>query len=574
MSKINILSQELSEKIAAGEVIERPASLVKELVENAVDAGSKNIEIIIQDAGKKLIKVIDDGEGMAKEDLAKACLRHATSKISQDADLYNIRTLGFRGEALASISVASRLKITSAAAASDAAWMIEFDFGRQKKLEQSARTKGTTVEASNLFANIPARLKFLKSNAAETSQIINIVTQLALVSEDISFKLKSDGEEILFLPAQAGFFGRITVLCGREIADNLIPISWNIAPLRIRGFISRPGFSQGSKKNQHFFVNQRPVSDRTMAHALSQGYQTYLGEKKFPVGFIFLELPPDQVDVNVHPAKREIKFQDSRIVHDVLAKTIAEALRDKTILPSQPKIESGYRPSLEVQENIPGQNYVSSSQEPIKDFFPQSTFPENFPPPARAQEPAYLQVKDTYIIFPDEKGVLFIDQHAAHERVIYDALMAQYLKKKIEKQRLLLPITLNLSPDQRVLLGDIRRMLAEFGFEIEEFGGNSVALYAYPAMLEENMVRAEFETIISELTQSNISADAEKNSRQVLASIACHSAVRAHQKLSAGQIAALVADLWKTASPHTCPHGRPTYTLMSWDEIEKRFKRK
>ncbi|MFH1856606.1 MAG: DNA mismatch repair endonuclease MutL [Candidatus Omnitrophota bacterium] len=594
--KIKILPVDISNKIAAGEVVERPASVVKELVENSIDAGSSRIEIEVDDAGKKLIKITDNGEGMSPEDLQLAVLRHATSKIKDASDLYNITTLGFRGEALASIAAVSRVKIVSCCKDSTAGFAIDVEGGEVKKTREVSRAKGTTIEIYNLFYNTPARLKFLKSGAAELSQIIKTVTELALAYPEISFKLVNKNKEIINVAVAADLLERVSILLGKDTADNLLPVSLDMPALKIRGLTAKAGFGYGSRGNQYIFVNKRPVKDKVIYHAITQAYHTFLAEKQFAAAVLFIEIAPEAVDVNVHPAKREIKFRNSSMIHEALVKSIRDVLVDKKIFPSF----GGSKESFQTRR----QPVQSSDRIYDKSFTPQPRFidkrsyeekfantewaliDKNIPAPELFEEKAtalfehekkfkFMQFKNSYVVGSSEEGIMIIDQHAAHERILFDELLSGFQNKKIEKQKLLLPVTLNLNKADAVLMGKYKNLFGELGFEIEEFGRDSFAAHSYPVILGKLDIKIMLEAVIREIFQLEIEgADMDKQITRFLAPIACHGAVRANDELSPAQIESIINRLWKTTAPYTCPHGRPTMIKISWNELEKKFRRK
>ncbi len=584
MNEIKILPKDLADKIAAGEVVERPASVVKELVENSLDAASTSIEVIISDAGCKMIKVIDNGRGMHADDLKLAPQRHATSKITSAADLSDIDTLGFRGEALASISAVTLLTITSCGQSETTAWTLKIEGGVFKDMIQTARTAGTTVEVRNLFFNTPARLKFLKSKATEMFHIIKIITELSLSYSQVSFKLINNDEEIINLDRSRNRLDRIKVLLGEEIAEQLIPISFEIAPLKINGFISKAGFGQTNRKNQYIFVNQRPVIDKTIFHAITQGYHTFLLEKQFPPVLIFIETPPELIDVNVHPTKREIRFREGNVLHDILVKLMKDTLTAKEGLPKlafaqdveHPPRRSDYMPKTTEsfsRSYAPELIDKELSGVSVKDDKLPSLWEEESKFKGKLLG-NYLQLKNTYIVVPEKDGMIIVDQHAAHERVLFDELLASFKKKAVEKQKLLLPVTLNFNKAQMLLMRENISLFQELGFDIEEFGEQTFAVHSYPAVLDKVNISTMFENMIAEIAELSLSVDIEKRVVQLLAPIACHAAVRANEKLSAEQITSLLKRLWKTNAPYTCPHGRPTLIKISEAELEKRFKRK
>jgi len=583
MNKIKILPKQLADKIAAGEVVERPASVVKELIENSLDAESSDIEVIIEDAGRSGIKVIDNGLGISPEDLKLAPLRHATSKIGKAADLTNITTLGFRGEALSSIAAVSFLKISSAAKGYSNAVTLEGAGGVFKDIKESARQQGTTVEIRNLFFNTPARLKFLKSKATETAHITRGVTEFALGYPDIAIRLMNNKQEIINCNPNADLLDRIKVLFGEKLSQDLIPISFESAPLKISGFISKPGHGQLSRRNQYIFVNKRPITNKTIAHAIIEGYHTYIMQRQFPTVFIFIETSPELIDVNVHPTKREIRFRQGAVLHDIFVKLIKDTLADKKYLPRL-TIRNTSDYSIAEYENFSKPQQPQLRFETARDNLMESadslTVRNDFLTGAKNPESAssvvnkYLQANNTYVIFQDVDGLVIIDQHAAHERILFDKLMQGFKDKKIETQKLLLPVTVHLSKEEFILAGELNKLFEDMGFDIENFGEEALAINSYPAVLGEIDIASEFRNIIADLSDFNSKADVEWKLAKILATVACHCAIRAHKELTQNEMASLISSLWQSSSAYTCPHGRPTMIKMKWPELEKKFRRK
>lgn len=584
MNKIKILPKQLADKIAAGEVVERPASVVKELIENSLDAESSDIEVIVEDAGRAMIKVIDNGLGITPEDLKLAPLRHATSKINKDSDLNNITTLGFRGEALSSIAAVSFLKISSSAKGDSKAVTLEGTGGIFQEVKESARLSGTTVEIKNLFFNTPARLKFLKSKATETAHITRSVTEFALGYPGVAIRLINNKEEIINCNRHGNLLDRIKVLFGEKLSQELIPISFESAPLKISGFISKPGYGQGSRRNQYIFVNNRPITDKTIAHAIIEGYHTHIMDRQFPSVFIFIETAPELIDVNVHPTKREIRFRESSVLHDILVKLIKDALIDKRYLPNL-KVKNATnhqsnqyaRPSLSCQPELKLDAFGDNKPLVFSDMplLEESIFSTD----KKLQLAGnfinkYLQIGNTYIISQNAEGMIIIDQHAAAERILFDKLMHGFKNKKTEKQKLLLPVTVHLSKEEFMLATELNNLFEDMGFEIEDFGGEALAINSYPAVLGDVDIATEFKNIISDLTDFGSRANIDRNVAKILASVACHCAIRAHEALTQEQMASLVSCLWQSKSAYTCPHGRPTMITMKWHDLEKRFGRK
>ncbi|MCM8813339.1 MAG: DNA mismatch repair endonuclease MutL [Candidatus Omnitrophica bacterium] len=589
MGKIQVLPKVLADKIAAGEVVERPASVVKELVENALDAQSTSVAVQVQDAGRRQIVVIDDGEGMSADDLARACERHATSKIKTDEDLERIQTLGFRGEALASIAAVSRVRITSCRQGAGVGHTLSVAGGIAEPLREDSRTQGTTVCVENLFFNTPARLKFLKSSATELLQISRVVTELALAFPQTALQLTHGREQFFAVDRTQGLPERIRILLGEELWQQMMPLELDLPPLTIRGYISRPAAAATVRKNQYLFVNGRPVQDRLLMHAVLQGYHSMLMDNRYPGVILFIQTPPDAVDVNVHPTKREIRLREAAAVHDLLAKVVRETLAGTRPLsssaafsvspalnlgePAAPEYGRYPRPATagpvtkEAADSAAIAARVQAQGEQM--LFRAMAAPSR----EQATGDPYLFVDDAYICMRDEQGLRIIDQHAAHERVLFDELSRQFQKRQVEKQRLLLPVTLQLNAAQQAVLVEHTEMLAACGFEIEPFGNQTVAIQTYPALFGAVDIAAVVLHFLDELGALALSAEVTERVRQILAPLACHAAVRARERLNAAQVQALLERLEKTDAPATCPHGRPTTLLISRQELSRRFKR-
>ncbi len=580
MGKIKVLPKMVADMIAAGEVVERPASVVKELVENSLDAGSTRIEVEIGNAGRDLVRVSDDGEGMSAEDLQLACRRHATSKISTAADLEAIATLGFRGEALAGISAVSRVKIVSRRREEPEAWELKTEGGTGPEMKKTARAGGTAVEVANLFFNTPARLKFLRSNATEFSHVVRVVTELALAHPEIGFRLVHNGSEIFNLAAGGNLAGRVGVLLGGETAEGMIEFSSERALIRVSGMIGRPGFGQTHRNHQIFFVNRRAVVDRTISAALKQAYHTFLPDNLNPPAVLFLEMPSPTVDVNVHPAKREVRFRRPQDVYQALFGSIREVLAggggppplSPPALPEEPAAGTERSPgsgSLSAKGDYPAAPPVRE----LPDFFarePAAAGPLEFSPPVAGK---FLQARDTYLVASDREGIVIVDQHAGHERLLFDEYRKRFQNKTPERQRLAFPLTLNLSKATAVLAEEYRPVFHELGFDLEPFGKDTYAIQSYPAFLGKTDPVRVVEGTLEELSREETFPTGEERITRFLAVIACHSAVRAGDRLPPEQIAALLSRL-ESDHPLTCPHGRPVFFRITWSELEKRFRRK
>ncbi len=575
MNKVKVLPRRITDKIAAGEVVERPAAVVKELVENAIDAGSDRIEIRFEDAGRRSIIVSDNGCGISPEDIQVICQPHATSKIDQEVDLEKIETLGFRGEALSSISAVSMFRLQSALCGAESAWELSIEGGERRALARASRNQGTTVEVRQLFFNTPARLKFLKSAGSETSQIIRTVTELALAYSEIGFRLVNGKQEVFNLHPGQDQRERIELLLGRDVAVGLLPVKVTLAPLTIRGFISPAGKGWATRNNQFIFVNRRPVSDRTITHALIAAYSGLLGEREFPAALLFLETPPEMVDVNVHPNKREVRFHRAYILHDVMVSSLRRVLTEQAAPEDdQSLFESRAAGTVQKDEphgwaGVPRQDFSPLASE----LFDSAVSGMSAPASVRGERLDYFYVNNTFIVFPDKDGLTIIDQHAAHERIIFDELSACLKRHDPEKQRLLVPVTLHPGKARIGLMREYLSLLGEMGFELEEFGADSFALYAYPVIIGEIDYTRFFDHLIAELEDFGSGSDMDRITKELLSRIACHSAIRAGERLSSEQIEALRQGLRQTPIPQTCPHGRPTTLRIDSRELERRFKR-
>ncbi|MCM8765334.1 MAG: DNA mismatch repair endonuclease MutL [Candidatus Omnitrophica bacterium] len=557
--RIIILPPEIVNKIAAGEVVERPASVVKELVENSLDAEANLIEVEIKDAGIKSIKVTDNGTGMGKDDALICTQPHATSKISSLEDLEKISTLGFRGEALSSIASVSLMRIITHNVKESSGIELEIEAGEIKNVREIGSPQGTTVEVKNLFFNTPARRKFLKSPATELTHIIRIMEQFALAYPEVNFRLFHQEKELFNFIPQKEVKERIKDVLGKEWAENWLELSFKENNLKISGFISKPNFSRLDRYGQFFFVNRRTVVNKTLSHALAVVYQELLPKERFPVAIIYIEIEPHLVDVNVHPTKREIRFQNESLIHNYLVKAIKEALTKNSLL-SEIRDEDSTSFLQKVKEEAP----------------PYSLFKENFSSQVKGsplleislfRKAPFLQLKDLYIVTADEEGILIIDQHAASERIIFAGLAEAEEKKEV--QRLLIPEVVDLGLKESQIIKENLEELRNLGFELEEFGKNSFQIKAIPAIISKSPKQLILD-IVSEIQEDKtIRLEREK----LLSLIACHSAVREGDSLEETQIARLIQDLKNTKFPWVCPHGRPTMIRLSWEELRKRFRR-
>ncbi|MBN2058202.1 MAG: DNA mismatch repair endonuclease MutL [Candidatus Saganbacteria bacterium] len=561
---INILPEDLINKIAAGEVIERPASVVKELIENAIDAKASRIKVEIQQAGRKLIRVSDNGAGMSKADLQLAVERHATSKLSDLNDLFNIKSLGFRGEALPSIASVSIMELISRESSSSSGTELRLEGGKRIDLEDFGSPTGTSVTVKDLFFNTPARKKFLKSPATEMGHIGDIVAKYALARPEIAFELVSDGKPLLSSPGSGKLADAVIAIYGIDLLKNLIESEQTFKNIKVAGLISRPTLTRLDRSYETFFVNGRYVKNFLLNKALEQAYRTLIPNNRFPAAVIFLEIDPKHIDVNVHPTKKEIKFSRTQEVMDAVREFGRTALSKVVEAPLPPATEDSWTPPAEGRWQAAMADALfpeGLSTEEIKHFEADRSLPI---------QPVY-QHNNTYIICKDGPDLVLIDQHAAHERVLYDQLSEK--SGEPGSQPLLSPETLEFTATEFSTLQENIAYLQELGFDAEEFGNNSFRIRSFPSTLSNRPAKELLLDIAVELQQLGKSAQLEAKQENIRKLIACHSAIKAGDKLSFAEMHQLIAQLLKTENPLTCPHGRPTMIRLTLAEFEKRFKR-
>ena len=593
MGKVHRLPADLANQIAAGEVIERPASVVKELVENALDAGARRINIAVELGGKKLIRVEDDGVGMEPEDARLAIERHATSKIASQDDLAAIRTLGFRGEALPSIASVSRFQLRTRLRGSDSGTEVRVEAGAIVSVREVGAPEGTCIEVADIFFNLPARRKFLKSDQAESSQISRLVTQMALGYPEVGFALTSGGRRLLECPPSAGVPERFFQLFGDR--PDLIEIHKEAGGLTVHGFVAALGDQGPVRGQQNVFVNRRIVKDRTIAHAITEAYSVATIKERSPEVHLFIQIPPDRVDVNVHPTKAEVRFLEQSLVHEVLRRGLGDALGQGRAPELQLTAIGG--PGAEPRPmTIPGvlagaaigNRWSPEHDAALRAFVPPGMSPEaqqEWRPAAGAPGQTGVgpddvrpmiplgQFRDTFIIAVDDEGVAIIDQHVAHERVLFEQISEKLTSGRLESQRLLTPLLIDLSPAQRQALAAHRDTLDRFGMEVEEFGGDSLRLSAVPTLLDASACEATVRALAEDLEGFDRGSPAEEALRRIAATMSCHAAVKANYPLTITQMRFILDELRRTAYSSVCPHGRPVVLRLSRREIEKNFHR-
>jgi len=604
VNRIHRLPPELANQIAAGEVVERPASVVKELVENAVDAGARRITITVEFGGKKLIAVEDDGQGMSAADAALAVERHATSKIRSASDLGAISTLGFRGEALPSIASVSRFRLRTRLPGDEAGTELRIEGGRLTSSREVGAPTGTLVEVADLFFNLPARRKFLKADTAEAAQVSRLVTQLALGYPGIGFVLRSGARLLLEAPPAGSLEERFYQVYGDR--PDLVPVSKQAAGISVAGFVAALGEQGPARGPQHVFVNQRIVRDRTIAHAISQAYSVATIKERSPEVHLFIELGADRVDVNVHPTKAEVRFLDQSLVHEVLRRAIVDALGATTApelvlspmgqgagLPQTSPLPLGFasafswagRPLNEAESangGGPPAMAVPSADGAAPAFAP-ATWPEEGRAATQAGREGIAsliqpmtplgQFRNTFIIAMDDEGVAIIDQHVAHERILFEQISERLTSRALESQRLLSPVVLEVSPGEHQTLVSHAAELGRFGFDLEDFGGRSLRISAAPAILDWRRCEEALRAVAADLDGLSPGAGVHDALRRMAATMACHAAVKANDPLTREKMQYLLDELRRTSHSSVCPHGRPVVLRLTRREIERNFER-
>jgi DNA mismatch repair protein MutL len=665
MSKIRVLPDHLSNLIAAGEVVERPASVAKELIENAIDAGASHLVVDVESGGRRLLKIIDDGEGMSRDDAVLAFERHATSKIRAADDLNAIATLGFRGEALASIASVARIELVTRTDDSAAGTRVVIEGGRMRDVKDAAHPRGTTITARDLFFNTPARRKFLRSEATESYHLTNLITHYALAHPEISFTLTNNGRETLRVAAATDLRERAYQIFGAQFLDGLLEVNNAISEptetsfalpqiARVRGFVSAPRERRTSRDAQFLFVNGRFVRDRLIGRALSEGYRSILPHGVYPVALLFVDVPLEEVDVNVHPAKTEVRFRRAAAVADAVREAVRaglasagyvataeerSTLRVEDIGPDELPPPAAIPPAGEAsvavqtartfelsnearQERI---SFVSPEPAPVPDFrvapqtddlhrelstfaqpeqsksesedlrttiqFPQTadtvrTFPD-LPPLDSAikfvQEVAVEslssnirplgQLEESFIVATDDEGLLLIDQHVAHERVLFDKYRALESARRPESQQMLIPETFDLTPAQAAVFDQVAEELESYGFELMRLSGRTVAIKSTPADLPASEARNVLAEVLDTVDSEKKGAARATLRDEIAASLACHAAIKVNMPLAPEKMRWLIDRLLTTSSPTTCPHGRPVILRLATQDILKGFHR-
>jgi|CZKR01.1.fsa_nt_gi DNA mismatch repair protein MutL len=671
MGRIHVLSETVANQIAAGEVVERPASVVKEMLENSLDAGATRIKISVEAGGKKLIQITDNGCGMVRDDAMLAFERHATSKIKNAEDLLSVATLGFRGEALPSIASVSRLRLETRAEEEAAGTVVEINGGKIARVEEAGLPLGTSITVRDLFFNTPARKKFLKAESTELSHIASLVTHYALAHPEKHFELHSAANAMLVAPPVAGYSERVYQVFGKETLDQLIPVASRQAlervglpqpppwrrreeedgeeaaakdpgEMRIHGFVSKPEIQKLNRNSIFVFVNGRLIRDRLVQHALTEAYRNIIPPTVHPVVLLFLELPAGEVDVNVHPSKTEVRFRQQSVMHDFVRDSVRAALMKARPVPqfmTEIRAHATASQSLTPGALTPGALTPGThAWEPASVAASAADAPAGWqapyepgsgggfalqapvPPPVSArfqfeggiaveanaaislargveaipdngcapaldvseEEPTLSslgtlkplgQIRNSFILAVNEDGLWIVDQHVAHERVLFERVLKQRAVQKVESQRLLMPIVLELSPAQQAVFAEISDELQHNGFEAEPFGARSVAVKVAPAGVEASAVENMLHELLDQFSREEQSLNLEKIRARIAASIACHAAIKVNMPLEQNKMEWLLAELAKTDHPYACPHGRPVVLRYSVKDIQKAFKR-
>jgi DNA mismatch repair protein MutL len=680
MGRIHVLPEHVANKIAAGEVVERPASVVKELLENSLDAGSTRIRIQIEAGGKKLIQITDDGCGMVRDDALLAFERHATSKIKNAEDLLSVGTLGFRGEALPSIASVCRMRLETRAADEPSGTVVEINGGKIFKVEEAGLPAGTSITVRDLFFNTPARKKFLKAESTELSHIASLVTHYALAHPEKHFELHSATNAVLVAPPVAGYSERVYQVFGKDVLDQLIPIAaaqpleriglpqpprWRrhqetsgagtparekpgieetaveanletaeearpFGELRVHGFVSKPEIQKLNRNSIYVFVNGRLIRDRLIQHALTDAYRNILPPTVYPVVLLFLELPSGEVDVNVHPSKTEVRFRQQTVMHDFVRDSVRAALMKARPVPqftteidahptASPSLTPGARfasigrpgawqgayatsapQEFSLQAPIPpplnerfqfGSGFVVDGNAALSLVRSPQPVPEVIksdgctpPVPDEPEVPSDLapslaslkplgQIRESFILAVNHEGLWIVDQHVAHERVLFEKILKQRATQKVESQRLLMPLMLELTPAQHAVFAEISDELSKNGFEAEPFGARSLAVKIAPAGIDAPQIEHMLHELLDQLSREEQALNLEKVRTRIAASIACHAAIKVNMPLEQNKMEWLLAELAKTECPMSCPHGRPIVLRYSLKDIQKAFKR-
>jgi len=581
MSVIKVLPENLVNQIAAGEVIERPASVVKELIENSIDAKADRIVLEVDGAGDELIRITDNGCGMDSEDALLAFERHATSKIGSKDDLFNIASMGFRGEAIASIASVSTMILKTKRKEDEFGRVVECVGGKIEKNEDVSCPDGTQIEVRNLFYNTPARKKYLKAPSTEYQQILAVFQKAALANPSIHFKIIHNGKAGFEYPKQEDLLDRVRDVLGKNVAENCLPIFYGHKDIQVEGYIGKPELGRSGTKHQHLFINGRPVVHHLFNYALAEAYHSLLMDGKKPFFVINIEIAPELIDVNVHPRKLEIRFQNQNEIFSILRKAAKATLEKNVLMPTASASEL-------FGASRPGTASGAISEGQVKaalDFTEKITAAEQMH--GRLNKYSYTkededdlsmvplsQIARSYILAENEEGLILIDQHAAHERVRYEELMDQFEKKDPEKQQLLLPENIELSAVEAEIFTANSETFEKLGFEIELFGGNTFIVHAVPSPIANQNIQGIIQQVLNDLSEDKKTKAVKNPQEKIIEYMSCRSAIKFGKDLSLDEMAELIRQVDKLKRPYTCPHGRPSMVKITYNELEKMFGRK
>jgi DNA mismatch repair protein MutL len=594
-NRIRLLDDNTANRIAAGEVVERPASAVKELVENAIDAGATRIGVSLEEGGKRRIEIVDNGSGMGPEDAVLALQRHATSKIQSADDLFAIRTLGFRGEALPSIASVSHFTLTSKADDEDAGVRIVVHGGEIEAVENVGAREGTIVAVEDLFYNTPARLKFLKSTPTELARAVEAVGHLAIANPQTAFRIAHNGSEMLATPGGGEPLGALAAVWGRDIARKLVPVTFESPGLCVSGFLCTPDVHRPGRSHELFFVNGRPIKSRLLTHALEDAVRSLTPDSRYPIAALFIQIAPDMVDVNVHPTKTEVKFTRDGDVHHAVSQAVKRAVLAHGILPTvslgldsreATRVEPTQAPLGGLEPFARAAVEAFTPREPLSEFEPQpqpeaQTY-DDVTSRVAPRKPFAEQLRgfrvlgqaqNTYIIALTDDGIAIIDQHVAHERVLYERLTEKRREQGIPMQHLAVPVTLALGTAEATLLQQRLEDFAGSGWEIEPFGRDSFLVRAVPAWIRSKAHESVLRDMVDELVHQSVSRRLVVQREHVTITNACKMAVKAGDPLTIEEMTGLLAQLADTENPYVCPHGRPIVVTVPFAEIDRKFKR-
>ena len=583
-SRIRRLPDHLVNKIAAGEVVERPASVVKELVENALDALCTQVTVDLRDAGRALIRVTDDGVGMSSDEVDLALLRHATSKLATDADLDAITTLGFRGEALPAICAVTRFSVLSCPRGADIGTLVRGEGGTVNEKLLVPAPAGTTVEAQDLFFNTPARLKFMKSAPSEVAAALRLLEAIALAHQDVHFRVSHNGRPALGAPRARSLRDRVGALWGFERAGKLLEVERKDGPLAVSGLVAPPQLSRGNRDEIVLIVNGRPVRDTQLAQTLIEAYRPLLARDQFPVAVLHLELPPQEVDVNVHPTKAWVRFRSPRQVQEILYRAVHDALRQAQVVQLQRGLSGRALTDDRASGDATGSFSIESGGPEMAPALPQSAdipLPDAqtrlfHEPPAQFTTANFGnvigQLQDTFIVAATDDEIFFLDQHVAHERVLFERLLADLDAGPLASQELLFPQPVELGAGQAALVQEWAETLEGLGFRLEGWSGATVVLRAVPALLRGQEPRRLIEALVEDVDRPR-KGEPQPLLHRALSFVACHAAIKAHAPLQREEMARLIADLAVTKTPYFCPHGRPIVSRLSLRDIKRELGR-